>query len=215
MKGLFYAADTNLVSPMPDRNLNRLRKDIVFEEKLKDRAYTFHTTWGLFNPKRVDPGTRLLVDYLEPAPADRCLDLGCGYGPVGLALGHQCPEGEVQMVDKDFVAVDYANANAVRNGLENCNAYLSNAFSHVPVDARFDTIASNLPAKVGNELLTLILHDAQARLVPGGKLWVVTISGLKDYVKRNFKEIFGNYKKVKQRGTHLVSLAVKQGTGPI
>ena len=215
MKGLFYDADTNLVSPMPDRNLNRLRKDIVFEEKLKDRAYTFHTTWGLFNPKRVDPGTRLLVDYLEPAPTDRCLDLGCGYGPVGLALGHQCPEGEVQMVDKDFVAVDYANANAVRNGLENCSAYLSNAFSHVPVDARFDTIASNLPAKVGNELLTLILHDAQARLVPGGKLWVVTISGLKDYVKRNFKEIFGNYKKVKQRGTHLVSLAVKQGTGPI
>ena len=200
---------------MPDTNLNRLRKDIVFEEKLKDRAYTFHTTWGLFNPKRVDPGTRLLVDYLEPAPTDRCLDLGCGYGPVGLALGHQCPEGEVQMVDKDFVAVDYANANAVRNGLENCSAYLSTAFSHVPVDARFDTIASNLPAKVGNELLTLILHDAQARLVPGGKLWVVTISGLKDYVKRNFKEIFGNYKKVKQRGTHLVSLAVKQGTGPI
>ena len=171
MKGLFYDADTNLVSPMPDRNLNRLRKDIVFEEKLKDRAYTFHTTWGLFNPKRVDPGTRLLVDYLEPAPTDRCLDLGCGYGPVGLALGHQCPEGQVQMVDKDFVAVDYANANAVRNGLENCSAYLSNAFSHVPVDARFNTIASNLPAKVGNELLTLILHDAQAQGKTGVEVW--------------------------------------------
>ena len=195
---------------MPDRDLNRLRQDIVFEEKLKDRTYTFHATWGLFNPKRVDPGTRLLIDYLEAAPTDRCLDLGCGYGPVGLALGHQCPEGEVQMIDKDFVAIDYANANAELNGLKNCRAYLSNAFSHVSADARFDTIASNLPAKVGNELLTLIMHDAHARLVPGGKLWVVTISGLKDYVKRNFKEIFGNYKKVKQRGTHLVSLAIKQ-----
>ena len=194
---------------MPDRDLDRLRQDIVFEEKLKDRAYTFHATWGLFNPKRVDPGTRLLIDYLQAVPNDRCLDLGCGYGPVGLALGHLCPEGEVQMIDKDFVAVDYANANAERNGLENCRAYLSNAFSNVPADARFDTIASNLPAKVGNEMLTLIMHDAHARLVPGGKLWVVTISGLKDYVKRNFKEIFGNYRKVKQRGTHLVSLATK------
>tara|TARA_B100000941_G_scaffold247282_1_gene192336 strand:+ start:57 stop:644 length:588 start_codon:yes stop_codon:yes gene_type:complete len=195
---------------MPDRDLDRLRQDIVFEEKLKDRAYIFHATWGLFNPKRVDPGTRLLIDYLQAIPNDRCLDLGCGYGPVGLALGHLCPEGEVQMIDKDFVAVDYANANAERNGLENCRAYLSNAFSNVPADARFDTIASNLPAKVGNEMLTLIMHDAHARLVPGGKLWVVTISGLKDYVKRNFKEIFGNYRKVKQRGTHLVSLATKQ-----
>ena len=195
---------------MPDRDLDRLRQDIVFEEKLKDRAYIFHATWGLFNPKRVDPGTRLLIDYLQAIPDDRCLDLGCGYGPVGLALGHLCPEGEVQMIDKDFVAVDYANANAERNGLENCRAYLSNAFSNVPADARFDTIASNLPAKVGNEMLTLIMHDAHARLVPGGKLWVVTISGLKDYVKRNFKEIFGNYRKVKQRGTHLVSLATKQ-----
>lgn len=194
---------------MPDRDLDRLRQDIVFEEKLKDRAYTFHATWGLFNPKRVDPGTRLLIDYLQAVPNARCLDLGCGYGPVGLALGHLCPEGEVQMIDKDFVAVDYANANAERNGLENCRAYLSNAFSNVPADARFDTIASNLPAKVGNEMLTLIMHDAHARLVPGGKLWVVTISGLKDYVKRNFKEIFGNYRKVKQRGTHLVSLATK------
>ena len=97
---------------MPNRDLNRLRQDIVFEEKLKDRAYTFPATWGLFNPKRVDPGTRLLIDYLEAAPTDRCLDLGCGYGPVGLALGHQCPEGAVQMIDKDFVAIDYANANA-------------------------------------------------------------------------------------------------------
>ena len=54
------------------------------------------------------------------------------------------------------------------------------------------------------------MHDAYARLEPGGRLWVVTISGLKDYIKRNFKEVFGNYKKIKQRGTHLVSLAVKE-----
>lgn len=195
---------------MPDRNLDQLREDTVFQETLKGRTFTLHTTWGLFNPKRVDPGSRLLVDYLETGPADHCLDLGCGYGPIGLALAHMCPEGEVQMIDKDFVAVDYAARNAERNGLKNCRVYLSNAFSHVPANDVFDTIVSNLPAKVGNELLTLIMHDAHARLKPGGRLWVVTISGLKDYIKRNFKEVFGNYKKIKQRGTHLVSLAVKE-----
>jgi 16S rRNA G1207 methylase RsmC len=195
---------------MPAKDLDRLREDIVFEETLKGRAFTFHATWGLFNPKRVDPGSRLLIDYIQTGSADRCLDLGCGYGPIGLALGHMCPEGEVQMVDKDFVAIDYAAQNAARNGLDNCRAYLSNGFSHVPEGARFDTIVSNLPAKVGNELLTLIMHDACGRLEPGGRLWVVTISGLKNYIKRNFKEVFGNYKKIKQRGTHQVSLAVKE-----
>ena len=195
---------------MPNRNLDQLREDLVFTETLKARTFTFHTTWGLFNPKQVDPGSRLLLDYLKTSPADRCLDVGCGYGPIGLALAHMCPEGDVQMIDKDFVAVDYATRNAERNQLDNCRVYLSNGFSHVPADARFETIVSNLPAKVGNELLTLIMHDAYARLEPGGRLWVVTISGLKDYIKRNFKEVFGNYKKIKQRGTHLVSLAVKE-----
>ena len=195
---------------MPARDICRLGEDIVFQETLRGRAFTFHSTWGLFNPKRIDPGTRLLIDHIKAGPADCCLDLGCGYGPIGLALGHLCPEGEVHLIDKDFVAVEYAAQNAARNGLTNCRAYLSNAFSHVPAHVRFDTIASNLPAKTGNELLTIIMHDACARLKPGGHLWVVTIAGLKEYIKRNFKEVFGNYKKIKQRGTYLLSLAVKE-----
>ena len=152
---------------MPTRDVSRLGADIVFAENLRGRTFTFHSTWGLFNPKRIDPGTRLLIDHIKAGPADRCLDLGCGYGPIGLALGHLCPEGEVHLIDKDFVAVDYAAQNAERNGLSNCRAYLSNAFSHVPAHMRFDTIASNLPAKTGNELLTIIMHDACARLRDG------------------------------------------------
>ena len=101
--------------------------------------------------------------------------------------GHLCPEGEVHLIDKDFVAIDYAAQNAQRNGLTNCRAYLSNAFSHVPAHMRFDTIASNLPAKTGNELLTIIMHDACARLKPGGHLWVVTIAGLKGVHQAQFQ----------------------------
>ena len=51
---------------MPTADIDRLRQDIVFAETLKGRAFTFHATWGLFNPKRLDPGSRLLIDYLEP-----------------------------------------------------------------------------------------------------------------------------------------------------
>ena len=114
------------------------------------------------------------------------------------------------MIDKDFVAVEYAQKNAQINGLANCEIYLSNGLSTVPKGLKFDRIASNLPAKLRNEHLSIILHDAREHLLTGGTLYVVTIAGLKNYVKRTFREIFGNYKKIKQRGTYLVSMAERE-----
>ena len=87
---------------------------------------------------------------------------------------------------------------------------MSNGFDQIPPPQRFDLIASNLPAKVGNELLTIFLNEAHNRLEKGGKIYVVTIAGLKNYIKRNFNNVFGNYKKIKQRGTYLISMAEKQ-----
>lgn len=188
----------------------KLREDLVFSATLRGHCLTFHTTWGVFNPKSVDAGSRLLVEHLEVAQDATCLDLGCGYGPVGLTLACLAPRGQVHLVDRDFVAVEYARQNAQRNGLGHCQVYLSNAFSHVPANLRFDLVASNLPAKVGNEMLTLILSDTWHRLNPGGYFYVVTVAGLKDYIKRNFRTVFGNYEKIRQGGTYTVARAVKE-----
>lgn len=195
---------------MPLQPIDPLRCDLDFSETLRGERLAFHTTWGLFNPKRVDDGSRLLIDCMETPEDGVCLDIGCGYGPIGLALARLCPRGTVHMVDKDFVAVEYAHKNAQRNGLKNCQVYLSNGLSNVPQGTRFDRVVSNLPAKVGNELLSIFLHDTRQHLVTGGRFYVVTIAGLKSYVKRTFRETFGNYKKVKQRGTYLVSMAEKE-----
>lgn len=70
-------------------------------------------------------------------------------------------------------------------------------------------IASNVPAKVGKELLALLLHDAHARLRPGGRLYLVTINGLRQYMKRNLTEVFGNYDKLKQGTHYTVALALR------
>lgn len=185
-----------------------LKQDVVWEEWLHGRAFTLRSTWGLFSPKRVDEGSRLLIDHLEVPAGGMGLDLGCGYGVIGLALAHLCPAGQVHLVDKDFVAVEYARRNAALNGLTNCAAYLSNGFSHVPA-LRFDVIASNLPAKAGAEMLSILLADARDHLQPGGRLYVVALSGLKEYVKRCFRELFGNYEKVKQGKTYTVALAIR------
>lgn len=193
------------------RQLDQLRADIVFSTELGGRPFTFHSTWGLFSPREIDEGTRLLIQHIEVGPGDDCLDLGCGYGPIGLALAALAPQGQTLMVDKDFVAVDYANRNAARNGLANARAVLSNGFDQIDPERRFDLIASNIPAKVGKELLALYLHDARARLRPGGRLYVVTVNGLREFMKRNLTEVFGNYDKLKQGAHYTVALARKEG----
>lgn len=189
--------------------LDKLRKDIVFSADLAGEKLIFHSTWGVFSPKEIDVGTQLLVNLLEIEPGDSCLDLGCGYGPIGLYMARRAYQGETLLVDKDFMAVDYANANARRNNLTNAKAILSNAFDHIDSQLEFDVIASNIPAKVGKEMLSLILNDAYSRLKPGGKLYVVTINGLRQYMKRNLTDVFGDYKKLKQGKTYTVALARK------
>jgi 16S rRNA (guanine1207-N2)-methyltransferase len=189
--------------------LARLRSDILIHAKLGGRNLVLHSTWGLFSPREIDEGTQLLLRHIAVRPVDHCLDLGCGYGPIGLALANLAPEGQVLMVDKDFVAVSYAQGNAERNRIANARTQLSNGFDQIDPKLRFDLIASNIPAKVGKELLALYLHDAHARLRLGGRLYLVTINGLREFMKRNLLEVFGNYEKVKQGAHYTVSLASK------
>ena len=192
------------------KDISRLKKDIVLDVELLGSKFNLHTRWGVFSPRSIDDGTVLLMKYLSADENDICLDLGCGYGPIGLALARHCSKGQVHMVDKDFVAVELANYNAKNNGITNAKAYLSDAFTHVPNEIRFDQIISNIPAKVGREQLSVILYDAYDALEPGGKITVVTINGLKDFIKANFKSVFGNYKKIKQGQKYIISQAVKQ-----
>lgn len=191
-------------------DLSKLRQDIIIDSKLAGHDLKLSTTFGLFSPKAIDEGTELLAKYIEVNPKDNCLDLGCGYGPLGLMMAKAAPGGITHLVDKDFVAVDYSQKNAVANNLPNASAFLSNGFDQIDPDQKYDIIASNIPAKIGDELLTLFLHDAYAHLNPGGKLYVVTISGLKDYMKRRMNEVFGNYDKLKQSKTYTAAVSARQ-----
>ena len=192
--------------PKPPLDLDRLRQDIVFEDTLLGHRLAFHTTWGLFSPKAIDEGSRLLLDHLEVRPDERALDLGCGYGALGLAIARAAPQGSCLMVDKDFVAVDYANANARRNRIDNARAMLSDGLRHVPPQT-FSLVVSNLPAKTGKEHYYLFFDDIRSRLEPGGRFYVVVISGLREFIARAFVEVFGNHRKVKQGRQYTVAVA--------
>ncbi len=191
------------------KQLDEYRKDIKFAETLCKQTLNYQTTWGIFSPREIDSGTQLLMKYIEINPSDDCFDLGCGYGPIGLTMAKLAPQGNTVLVDKDFMAVEYSNKNAKANNINNAKAQLSNGFQHIATNQRFDVIASNVPAKVGKEMMSLMLHDAHKHLNKDGKLYLVTVNGLRQYMKRNLKEVFGNYKKLKQGAAYTVHLAIK------
>ena len=189
--------------------LEKYRRDIVFSETLLHRTLTFHTTWGLFSPREIDAGSKLLLEFLQVDANAHCLDVGCGYGALGLTLASLCDAGSVTMVDKDYVAIEYCRKNAALNNLVNTDIFLSNGLNQVERED-FDLIVTNLPAKSGKELYTLMFCDIHAKLKPGGRCYIVTINGLRQFVKRNFNDIFGNYKKLKQGSVYTVAMASKE-----
>ncbi len=115
------------------------------------------------------------------------------------------------MVDKDFVAVEYANANARRNQLMNAQAMLSDGLRHVP-EQRFTLAVTNLPAKTSKEHYYLFFNDIYEHLEADGRLYVVVISGLRQFIARAFEQVFGNHRKLKQGRQYTVAMARKRTT---
>ena len=196
---------------LDEKTRQALRQDIVLPVRLREQSLVLHTTWGLFSPRAIDAGTLLLLEHLEVNPDERALDLGCGYGPLGLTIARLAPQGSCLMVDKDFVAVEYANANAKRNGISNAQAQLSDGLKHLPPKQRFTLVVTNLPAKTSNEHYYLFFQDVFDHLEPGGRFYLVVISGLRQFIKRALTEVFGNHTKVKQGQHYTVAMAVKEG----
>ena len=193
-------------SPVPEAV--KIRRPLVIETEINNQHLVLETSYGVFSPREVDAGTWLILNHLKVEEDYDCFDLGCGYGPIGIWLAKNAPKGQTIMADKDFVAVEHAQQNIKRNRVDNAKAILSNGFSKLK-DEKFDLIVSNIPAKVGNEMLYLFLYDAFHHLKPGGQFVVVTVNGLRHFCKRTFNEVFGDYKKVKQGKAYTISLAHK------
>lgn len=185
------------------------KRELSVPVVLPDRAFTLLSTWGLFSPKAPDSGSLLLLQEIPEQKESAILDLGCGYGLLGLTLALRHPNTQVTLVDKDFVAVRYTQKNIANLRLNNAQCYLSNGLEDI-AEQRFSLVVSNLPAKVNNEMFYIFFEDIKKQLLPEGRLIVVTITGLREFIKRVFKEVFGNYEKLKQRPDYTVSLAIKE-----
>ena len=130
---------------------------------------TFTTDAGVFSRDGLDRGTEVLLDAL-PALSGRVLDLGCGWGAVGVALGRKYPDLELVMTDINARAVDLARRNLAQNGVR---AQVLQGDGFDPVEGEFDAIVTNPPIRAGKAVVYGLFAEARDRLNPGGALYVV------------------------------------------
>ena len=150
-------------------------KEASWTFPLRGREFRFISDSGVFSKKTVDFGSRLLIETfrLNEEVAGDILDVGCGYGPMGLALAHAYPARLVEMVDVNERAMSLARRNAEANNIRNVKVYESNTYDQVPEERQFAAIVSNPPIRAGKQVVHCILSEAHTHLLLGGTLTVV------------------------------------------
>jgi 16S rRNA (guanine1207-N2)-methyltransferase len=126
---------------------------------------------GVFAQGRLDVGTAVLFRETEPPRAQRYLDLGCGYGVIGLALATSVPAATVRAVDVNERAVLLANENAATLGF--ADRFAACTPDDVPPGESYEEIWSNPPIRVGKDALHDLLLTWLPRLTPGGRAVLV------------------------------------------
>jgi len=150
----------------------------------------FNVSQDLFSSTFIDNGTQRLLRTLLYENIDtfnKALDMGCGYGPIGIALKASSPSAEVHMTDRDALALEYSKVNASLNGFNDLKIYGSLAYDSIK-DTDFDLIVSNIPAKVGEPILRNMIIDAQDHLIEGGKAVIVVIDAINDFINRELSQ---------------------------
>ena len=172
----------------------------TIETELRGFTLKLATEAGVFSRERVDRGTRLLIKHMEIAPADRVLDLGCGYGPVGIVAALLAPEGHITLVDINERAVSLAWRNLTLNSIANAEALQGDGFA--PLAGRtFDVIALNPPIRAGLAAVYRLIEAAPDHLAPGGRFYLVgrTKQGV-IRISQKMSEVFGTAEEIAKGG---------------
>lgn len=149
----------------------------TFDIEFRGEHYCVCTRLGVFAWRGLDAGTRLLLDAIQVYPSDRVLDVGCGYGIIGMIAAKSAHQGTVTLVDADALACESARVTLARNRVENAEVLLGDGLAAV-AGRRFTLILSNPPFHSGHavdyqiaEAFVRASHDA---LESRGRLILVT-----------------------------------------
>jgi 16S rRNA (guanine1207-N2)-methyltransferase len=166
----------------------------------KDKELLFETDAALFSPRYPDPGTLFMMKNVDLRAEDKVLDLGCGYGLVGVIAAMTVPAECVFMTDSDPRAVDYARRNLEHNGISGATVVLGNSFEAVE-ETGFSLILSNPPYHADFSIAKSFIEKGFNRLTVGGKMIMVTKR--KEWYKNKLSAIFGGVRILEEDGYFL------------
>lgn len=144
----------------------------VIETALRGKKFRLVSDSGVFSKGDVDYGSKVLIEAMEIPEGASVLDVGCGYGPIGLTAAALAPAGHVTMVDINQRAVELARENARSNGISNVTVLESDVLQAVKGQT-FDVVLTNPPIRAGKAVVHAIFEQAHEQLRDGGSLWVV------------------------------------------
>lgn len=167
----------------------------TWETELDNIPFTFTTSTGVFSKNDVDYGSRLLIETIKkPDMQAPILDLGCGYGPIGLSLAKKYPQTLIKMVDINERAVKMAKINAEQNNVNNVKIEQSDGFEAIKEDEKYSLIVTNPPIRVGKQVIYSLFEASKNYLQTNGELWIViqkkqgAPSAIK-FLKEHYKEV--------------------------
>lgn len=192
--------------------------EVESEESLFTYSYDNHdlelvTDAGVFSKGKIDFGSDLLVKtFLKtypPGPTKNIIDVGCGYGPIGLMIAKVSPHHEVTMVDVNQRALNLSRKNKKRNRIDSVEVKESDGLSQVE-DNTYDFVLTNPPIRAGKEVVHRILEDAYVKLKLDGELFVVIQKkqGMPS-AKKKMQETFDNVEVLEKSKGYYILRSVK------
>ena len=181
----------------------------MIQTHLRGEPFKFLTSSSVFSKKQVDSGTTLLIEAMQLPDTGAALDVGCGYGPVGIAAAASKPRLHVVMTDVNMRAVQLARRNIKINKVR--NAEVRHGYLFEPIkDSVFNCVLSNPPVSAGRETVSAIIQGAPEVLSFGGTLQMVVRSKIgKKTLPNIFTEAFGNCAVLAIKSGYRVFLAKK------
>jgi 16S rRNA (guanine1207-N2)-methyltransferase len=180
-------------------------KERIIEYTFRGTKVSLYSDLGVFSKDRVDFGTNVLLNNLPDFPrGSRILDVGCGYGIIGIAIAKSCPDVKVDMVDINQRAVELVKKSIEHNKVSNVHVYESNLFA--VVNQKYDFVITNPPIRAGKIIVHQIIEDSIMVLNEKGTLWAVIQKkqGAPSFIEK-MEEVFGNAEKVcKENGYYVV-----------
>lgn len=167
----------------------------IIDYQINNIDLKFTTDAGVFSKMRVDYGSGVLIKQMAEVdfPSSNILDVGAGYGPIGLFAAKFWPEQTVDLVDVNERGLNLVAQNAEVNGITNVNIYKSDVYDEVPSERKFGLIVTNPPIRAGKKVVSSILTGAKDHLVEDGVLLVVIQKKQGEPSARKLlKETFGN-----------------------